>query len=110
MFVKTGYEQLCSGKYLCRLLQLAQESRAPLEALPLHFARGFLLFPLETFEFVYLGGELAESSAVYVFLSHALPFAYRAVVVQPAAAFFPTHQTLEPTLQKRGSGRRVAQQ
>src|SRR5215207_8014416 len=102
MFVKTGHEQLCSGKYLCRLLKLAQESCAPLEALLLLFARGLLLFPLETFEFVYLGGELAEGPAPYVFLSHALPFAHRAVVVKAAAAFFPTHQNLEPTLQKRG--------
>src|SRR5215217_2014164 len=109
VFVKTGREQLCPAKYLCRLLQLAQELCAPLEAVPLLSPRGLLLFPLETFEFVQLGDELAEGPAAPVFLSHALPFAHRAVVVQPAAAFFPTHQNLEPPLQKRGGRRDVAQ-
>src|SRR5829696_8233600 len=52
VFVKTGHEQLCPGKYLCRLLQLLQVGRAPLEALLLLSPRGFLLFTLETFEFV----------------------------------------------------------
>src|SRR5215212_6064010 len=107
--MKTGHEQLCPAKYLCRLLQLLQETCSPLEALPLLSPRGLLLFPLETFEFVQLGDELAEGPAAYVFLSHALPFAHRAVVVQAAAAFFPTHQNLEPPLQKRGSRRDVAQ-
>src|SRR5829696_5910990 len=107
--MKTGHEQLCPYKYLCRLLQLLQESRAPLEALPLLSPRGLLLFPLETFEFIQLGEELAESSAAYVFLSHTLPLAHRAVVVRAAAAFFPTHQKLAAPLQKRGSRRDVAQ-
>jgi len=70
----TASEQICSGEDLRRLLKLLQEGRAPLEALPLLFAKDLLLFPLETFEFVYLGDELTEGLAAHVFLSHALPF------------------------------------
>src|SRR3712207_925016 len=107
--MKTGREQLCPSECLCRLLKLVQECCAPLEALPPLFPGGLLLFPLETFEFVELGDELAECPAAYVFLSHALPFAHGAVVVRAAATFFPTHQSLEAPLQKRGSRRDVAQ-
>src|SRR5215213_11297379 len=109
VLMATASEQICSGEDLRRLLKLLQEGRAPLEAVPLLSPRGLLLFPLETFEFVYLGGELAEGPAAPVFLSHALPFAHRAVVVRAAAAFFPTHQNLEAPLQKRGGRRDVAQ-
>jgi hypothetical protein len=81
VFVTTGHEQLCPGKYLCHLLKLSQKPYALLEAFLLHPLTDRLLFASEAYLLVPLGGYTSEYPVAVILLSHAVSLPKRAVVV-----------------------------
>src|SRR5215218_9766443 len=104
MFVKSGHEQLCPGKYLCGPLQLLHKGRTRFQALLFFPPAGGLLFPSETLCLVQPGDQVGKVACSDVDPSHLVAIPAALVVVNAAVALLQSHPRLRAVTK---SGRTV---